>query len=196
MTDDGDDGIDVGGIASKASNAAGDAAKSISNAAKSAVGSAMSALGQGDASTLDIPENIPDEFKDYVSTYQRMEEGSGESQDLDLSELSADIARFRAKEGKKTESLSESVAGEAKGIISTIIAIDFFVVIIFMLWFIAGVVSSYGFKNTFLLDEFNASWNPIVQPALGVLMGGTILGGVLSKLREAGDEDNEKSRGR
>lgn len=196
MTDDGDDGIDVGGIASVASNAAGDAAKTISNAAKSAMGSAMSALGQGDASTLDIPENIPDEFKDYVSTYQRMEKGSGESQELDLSELTADIARFRAKEGKKTESLTEAVAGEAKGIISTIIAVDFFVVIVFMLWFIAGVVSTYGFKNTFLLDEFNASWGSIVQPALGVLMGGTIAGGVLSKLRESRNEDDENSRNR
>ncbi|CAM9781332.1 unnamed protein product, partial [Hapterophycus canaliculatus] len=89
-------------------------------------------------------------------------------------DLGADIERFRRAENRQPATAGESIASGAKNVISTIISIDFFVVIAFMLWFIAGVVSSYGFGETFLLDQFNDKWTPVVQPALGVLMGGTI----------------------
>lgn len=182
MTDS-DDGVDITALASAASDAAGGAASAVSQAAKSAMGSAMSVLGQGE-------EEIPAEYNDYVSTFQGAKKKPSEGPDL--ADLGADIARFRAKEGKRNESLGEAVALGAKDLISNIITIDFFVVIAFMLWFIAGVVSTYGFKNTFLLDEFNESWTPIVQPALGVLMGGTIVGGIVSKLGDSGDDGSKR----
>lgn len=186
MTDSADN-IDITALASAASGAAGGAASAVSQAAQSAMGSAMSVLGQGEA-------EIPAEYSDYVSTFQgaKNKSGLGKSEGPDLADLGADIARFRAKEGTRSESLGESVKSGAKDLISNIITIDFFVVIAFMLWFIAGVVSTYGFKNTFLLDEFNESWTPIVQPALGLLMGGTIIGGVVSKLGESGDDDGNQ----
>lgn len=177
-------------IATAASGAAGDVASAVGGAAKSAIGAAMSALGQGPP--------VVDDF-DIDSMPARGERGQkrggkrttpGKSAS-ELADLGADIERFRRAENRQPETAGESIASGAKNIISTIISIDFFVVIAFMLWFIAGVVSSYGFSNTFLLDQFNDKWTPVVQPALGVLMGGTIAGGVVSKLGEAGNDDDD-----
>lgn len=174
--------------ASAASGVAGEAASVVGDAAKSAIGAAMSAMGQGggapSADEFDF-DNVP-----RAGTGQRRKTTPGKSA-ADLADLGADIERFRKQENRQPEGVGDSLASGAKGVISSIIAVDFFVVIAFMLWFIAGVISSYGFSNTFLLDQFNDKWTPVVQPALGVLMGGTIAGGVVSKLGESEDENEE-----
>lgn len=180
-------------VAAAASGAAGDAASAVSGAARSAIGAAMSALGQG-------PPTVGDDFdmdSMPASSERGLKRGAGRRRTTpgktasELADLGADIERFRRAENRQPETAGESIASGAKNVISTIISIDFFVVIAFMLWFIAGVVSSYGFGNTFLLDQFNDKWTPVVQPALGVLMGGTIAGGVVSKLGESGDDDDD-----
>lgn len=180
-------------VASAASGVAGGAASAVSGAAKSAMGAAMSALGQGGgapaADGFDI-DSMP--ARKERGRNKRTTPGKTASE---LADLGADIERFRRAENRQPETAGESIASGAKDIISTIISIDFFVVIAFMLWFIAGVVSSYGFDNTFLLDEFNDKWTPVVQPALGVLMGGTIAGGVVSKLGESGDDGDDSLQG-
>lgn len=182
----------LAGVASAASGAAGGAASAVSGAAKSAMGAAMSMLGQGGAPAADefdidsMP--APGERGQARRAGKRTTPGKTASE---LADLGADIERFRRAENRQPETVGESIASGAKDIISTIISIDFFVVIAFMLWFIAGVVSSYGFSNTFLLDQFNDKWTPVVQPALGVLMGGTIAGGVVSKLGESGDDEDD-----
>lgn len=179
-------------VASAASGAAGGAASAVSGAAKSAIGAAMSALGQG-APTLDTfdMDGMPAPGGQQRRAGKRTTPGKTAAE---LADLGADIERFRRAENRQPETAGESIASGAKNIISTIISIDFFVVIAFMLWFIAGVVSSYGFGETFLLDQFNDKWTPVVQPALGVLMGGTIAGGVVSKLGESGDDEDGNNR--
>lgn len=173
------------GAASAASGAAGDAASAVGDAAKSAIGAAMSVLGQNGeqsgADEFDI-KNVPRSGGVPRTTYPTRKSGP------DMADLGADIERFRQTESRQPADAGESIASGAKDLISTIITVDFFVVIAFMLWFIAGVVSSYGFSNSFLLDQFNDKWTPVVQPALGVLMAGTIAGGIASKLSESGDD--------
>lgn len=185
---DDDDNITeaLAGAASAASGAAGSAASAVGKAAKSAVGVAMSAFGQGPESSSRL------DFETQKMLEAREPQG-GEKSGPDMKDLGADIARFRAREdlGREQVSAGESFALGAKDLISTIITVDFFVVIAFMLWFIAGVVGTYAFDNTFLLDEFNESWTPIVQPALGVLMAGTIAGGVVSKFGGESEDDNK-----
>ncbi|CAM9538389.1 unnamed protein product [Ectocarpus sp. 8 AP-2014] len=182
----------LAGVASAASGAAGGAASAVSGAAKSAMGAAMSMLGQGGAPAADEfdIDSMPaaGERGQARRAGKRTTPGKTASE---LADLGADIERFRRAENRQPETAGESIASGAKDIISTIISIDFFVVIAFMLWFIAGVVSSYGFSNTFLLDQFNDKWTPVVQPALGVLMGGTIAGGVVSKLGGSGDDEDD-----
>ena len=172
--------------ASAASGAAGGAAFAVGDAAKSAIGAAMSALGQGErASGVDDDEALLASGRRRATTSQRS---------VDMEDLGADIERYRKREsGQRVDKGGvELFALGAKDLISTFITIDFFVVIAFMIWFIAGVVSSYGFSNSFLLDQFNDKWTPVVQPALGVLMGGTIAGGVVSKFGESSGDDDEK----
>lgn len=191
QVDNSDDNIaeQLADAASAASGAAGNAAFAVSGAAKSAMNAAMSAIGQGGgqdmADDFDI-DNIP---APSASTRRRTTPGKSATE---LADLGADIERFRQKENRQPMGAGESFALGAKDLISTIITVDFFVVIVFMLWFITGVVSSYGFSNTFLLDQFNDKWTPVVQPALGVLMGGTIAGGVVSKLGESGDDEDKR----
>lgn len=188
MDNSGDDITEkLSDAASAASGAAGEAAFAVSGAAKSAFGAAMSAIGQGGDQTVD--DFDIDKMPSPGSS--RTTPGKSSSE---LAGLGADIERFRSLENKQPVGAGESLAMGAKDLISKLIAVDFFVVIAFMLWFIAGVVSSYGFNNTFLLDEFNDKWTPVVQPALGVLMGGTIAGGVASKLGESGDEEDSTKR--
>lgn len=177
-------------VAAAASGAAGDAASAVGGAAKSAIGAAMSALGQGPpvVDGFDMDSMPASSERGQKRGRRRTTPGKTASE---LADLGADIERFRRAENRQPETAGESIAAGAKNIISTIISIDFFVVIAFMLWFIAGVVSSYGFSNTFLLDQFNDKWTPVVQPALGVLMGGTIAGGVVSKLGESGDDGDD-----
>lgn len=188
----------LAGVASAASGAAGGAASAVSGVAKSAIGAAMSALGQGGGGGGGDGAPMADDF-DIDSMPARSERGRrrttpGKSAS-ELADLGADIERFRRAENRQPETAGESIASGAKDIISTIITVDFFVVIAFMLWFIAGVVSSYGFNDTFLLDQFNDKWTPVVQPALGVLMGGTIAGGVVSKLGGSGDDGDDSRPG-
>lgn len=192
MVDSSDDDMSekLAGVASAASGAAGGAASAVSGAAKSAMGAAMSVLGQGApvADDFDIDSMPAPGERGQARAGKRTTPGKTASE---LADLGADIERFRRAENRQPETAGESIASGAKDIISTIISIDFFVVIAFMLWFIAGVVSSYGFSNTFLLDQFNDKWTPVVQPALGVLMGGTIAGGVVSKLGGSGDDEED-----
>lgn len=192
MVDSSDDDMNekLAEVAAAASGAAGDAASAVGGAAKSAIGAAMSALGQGPpvVDEFDIDSMPASSKRGQKRAGKRTTPGKSASE---LADLGADIERFRRAENRQPETAGESIASGAKNIISTIISIDFFVVIAFMLWFIAGVVSSYGFSNTFLLDQFNDKWTPVVQPALGVLMGGTIAGGVVSKLGESGDDGDD-----
>ena len=54
--------------------------------------------------------------------------------------------------------------------LSTLVIADFFVVCFFLLWFLAGIFASYVLKNDDVQIAFNGLFQPVVQPALGILM--------------------------
>ncbi|CAM9377236.1 unnamed protein product [Choristocarpus tenellus] len=170
VVDGGDDeiGVQFSDVAAAAAGVVGTVASAAGSAAKSVTSAVMS---QDD-------EDDEDEIRKKPSM-------------VDMSELGADIAKFRTRESisRQSRGKDESLASGASALFSNILSVDFFVVVAFMVWFFAGVVSTYGFNNTFLLDEFNELWTPVVQPALGLLMAGTIAGGVLSKFSGSDDED-------
>mmetsp|Transcript_28903 Transcript_28903/g.52893 ORF Transcript_28903/g.52893 Transcript_28903/m.52893 type:complete len:330 (-) Transcript_28903:1280-2269(-) len=68
--------------------------------------------------------------------------------------------------------------------ISTLVTADFFVVIGLLLWFLAGIFCSYILKDDTVQIAFNNNFEPVVQPALGVLMIGSALGAVFNKDEE------------
>ena len=61
-------------------------------------------------------------------------------------------------------------------VLSTIVTVDFFIVCGFLLWFLAGIFSSYVLKNDDIQIAFNNNFETLVQPALGVLMIAAVAG--------------------
>eukprot|EP00968_Pinguiococcus_pyrenoidosus_P023202 scaffold3643_cov267-Pinguiococcus_pyrenoidosus.AAC.3 len=123
-----------------------------------------------------------------------------------------DIAALRRRETSvaRTRAQDEPEGGLkdfARGAFAKILLADFVLVLGFLGWFIVGVLQKYVGKSPAraatcrnalayawllnegggaspILDSFRASFETLVQPALGLLMGGTLLGGLLEKLKE------------
>lgn len=100
------------------------------------------------------------------------------SREEELAErLKQDIARFKAveqAEGKESEASEGEASGlaglgqKAASAFEKVLVADFFVVLAFLGWFIAGVVFKSVFDDRSVLDGFNAIWTPVIQPALGM----------------------------
>ena len=101
----------------------------------------------------------------------------GSSSGDSLEQLLADAKAMRQdndEESKRDGSIQESV----RNFLSTIVTIDFFVVCALLVWFLAGIFSSYVLKNDAVQIAFNGIFEPVVQPALGVLMIGSAASGM------------------
>lgn len=60
---------------------------------------------------------------------------------------------------------------------------DVFLVFFFFTWFVAAVVGD-RFSFNLGLDLWQQLWMPLIQPALGIVMAGAILSGVVSKFQK------------
>lgn len=81
----------------------------------------------------------------------------------------------------KAEEESFSIPATIGSVMSTIVTIDFFVVCALLLWFLTGIASSYLLKNDAIQIAFNNIFEPVVQPALGVLMIASIASSVFKE---------------
>lgn len=108
-------------------------------------------------------------------------------------ELRADIDRLQRKPlydplSKSTasdSSSSSSPLGKLNDIFSIIFIADFFVIIVFLVWFLAAVTLQSVYPD--LLLSFQNIFQPVVVPALTVLMVGSIasgIGGQINKPKE------------
>jgi len=104
-----------------------------------------------DISTDD--NEVDDKFKSLVSDARRLRESSTQKE--------GDDAMYKLRE-----------------IISTIVTIDFFAIVGFLIWFVVGVVSSTILKDDTIQIAFNGIFQPLVQPALGILMIASVASGV------------------
>jgi len=108
------------------------------------------------STATDIPTNdneVDDKFKSLVSDARRLRESSTQKE--------GDDAMYKLRE-----------------IISTIVTIDFFAIVGFLIWFVVGVVSSTILKDDTIQIAFNGIFQPLVQPALGILMIASVASGV------------------
>lgn len=108
------------------------------------------------STTTDISTNnneVDDKFKSLVSDARRLRESSTEKE--------GDDAMYKLRE-----------------ILSTIVTIDFFAIVGFLIWFVVGVVSSTILKDDTIQIAFNGIFQPLVQPALGLLMIASVASGV------------------
>jgi len=101
-----------------------------------------------------------------------------------LEALLADAKKMRKQaeiENGDDNENSISIPGTIKSVISTIVTIDFFVVCALLAWFLAGIFCSYIIKDDTVQIAFNGIFEPVVQPALGVLMIGSAAGAVFKE---------------
>ncbi|KAA8495037.1 hypothetical protein FVE85_3278 [Porphyridium purpureum] len=103
--------------------------------------------------------------------------------------LAEDLARLKAKRAREKQQQgaasdqdeSESARARAASFVQTVLVADFFVVLGFLAWLAVAVVKN----DDDLYSQWYALWTPLIQPALGVLMLGTIVSGVLGMGKKA-----------
>eukprot|EP00533_Pseudo-nitzschia_delicatissima_P014659 CAMPEP_0197275096 /NCGR_PEP_ID=MMETSP1432-20130617/13501_1 /TAXON_ID=44447 /ORGANISM="Pseudo-nitzschia delicatissima, Strain UNC1205" /LENGTH=296 /DNA_ID=CAMNT_0042740967 /DNA_START=1 /DNA_END=891 /DNA_ORIENTATION=+ len=71
--------------------------------------------------------------------------------------------------------------------LSTIVTVDFFVVLGFLLWFLLGIASRSVFNDDTIQIAFNNNFEKLVQPALGVLMIASLGGSFFNEKEEEYD---------
>lgn len=106
-----------------------------------------------------------------------------------LERLLADARQMQALDdaalAKNPNEQGFSIPTTVGGVLSAIVTADFFLVCIFLVWFLAGVFGSYVLNNDTVQIAFNKAFQPFVQPALGVLMIGSIASAIF---KEEGEE--------
>jgi hypothetical protein len=135
---------------------------------------------------VDVDEEEDNDEYEYV-----IEDSSGKKLDS-LEQLLADAKSFRVAEnekdkedkGNKEEEGGISIPTSVSSAISTIVTIDFFVVIALLVWFLAGIFGQYVLKDETVQIAFNNIFEPVVQPALGILMIGSAAGAMFNKDEE------------
>jgi len=107
-----------------------------------------------------------------------------------LERLLADARQMQAMDdaalAKNPNEQGFSLPTTVGGALSAIVTADFFLVCIFLVWFLAGVFGSYVLNNDTVQIAFNKAFQPFVQPALGVLMIGSIASAIFKE--EEGEE--------
>ena len=79
--------------------------------------------------------------------------------------------------------------GIVRDVIGSIVAVDFFLVLGLLAWFLSGIFIRSAFDNDSVQIAFNNNFEVIVQPALGILMIGSAAGAVMG---DGDDDDDEK----
>ena len=103
-------------------------------------------------------------------------------QDDSMEQLLADARKMRASTTKVVEEKEKTMGDTFFEAISTIVTIDFFVVLGLLVWFLAGIFCSTVLKDDTVQIAFNMNFERVTQPALGILMIGSVAGGEYTEL--------------
>lgn len=93
-----------------------------------------------------------------------------------------DLEALKAAKGSNSSTANTEKSGveKMKDLVSTILLVDFFLVVFLLAWLVVALVPHFVSKNDTLLDPWLILWQPFIQPVLGVLMLGTIVQGTIS----------------
>lgn len=104
---------------------------------------------------------------------------SGDTKDP-LAMLLADAKAMGDRESSSTTTTSSTL----QSVISTLVTVDFFVVCALLVWFLTGIAFSAVLQDDRVQIAFNNIFEPIVQPALGILMIAALSDAVLKPKEE------------
>jgi hypothetical protein len=86
--------------------------------------------------------------------------------------------------GTFDDTVDISFKKKVRSTIGTIIAADFFVVCAFLVWFLIGIAARSVADNDTIQIAFNNNFQLLVQPAIGILMVGSVAGAVFPEKEE------------
>jgi len=109
---------------------------------------------------------------------------SSSSMDDSLQQLLEDAKMMQLENADVGEESGSGTKATIRNALSTLVTADFFLVCAFLLWFLAGIFCSSVLKDDTVQIAFNSNFQAFVQPALGVLMIGSIAGGFLQDEEE------------
>jgi len=96
----------------------------------------------------------------------------------DIKELSQKSLKIDSiNSSSSSNSLVGGIMNTVKDAVSIVLLVDFFVILFFLGWFILAAVLKDS--NPYFLERFQDLFNPVVQPAIGILMAGSIASGLL-----------------
>jgi hypothetical protein len=133
------------------------------SSASQASASASNAVSSSFSSSPDMSNNNRNN-----DSLQQLLQDARDMQALEQADSTTDLSNNNDDQGLSLRSM-----------LSTIVTVDFFVVCGFLLWFLAGIFCSYILKDDGVQIAFNSNFQAFVQPALGILMIGSIAGSVL-----------------
>lgn len=113
--------------------------------------------------------------------------------------LAEDIARFKAERGLSPTvgldkpggvnyadvSDEDEEVGMLQNVINTlgnVLTVNFFIIILFFTWFLAGVGAQFGADNFVLINAFRSCWDVLILPLLSTHMALTFLSFGLEKV--------------
>ena len=131
-----------------------------------------------------IVRNGPCYAQDTKSTSNK-EAQSSDDLDLmaeDMKDYGAEISPSSAPGSAQQNVTSSSApASGLKQTIDKVLIADFFFILCIMLWFGVGLGERAALKSMTLLDTWYALWPTVFQPALGVLMLGALVSGLVGR---------------
>ena len=89
---------------------------------------------------------------------------SGGTRDDPINQLLADARRMRASSEGQSQTKTKGVKEIIFEVISTIVTVDFFLVLALLVWFLAGIFCSYVLKDDAVQIAFNMNFERLTQP--------------------------------
>ena len=97
---------------------------------------------------------------------------------------SRNVDSFNLKNEATVPPQNDGIGFKVKESFSALLVADFFLIIFFLVWFIAASISKEVFASYFLIEKFQDIFQPIIQPALGLLMIGSVSSAFLKDKKE------------
>jgi hypothetical protein len=129
-------------------------------------------VSAGAGSNSENTGNLDDSLKMLLADARKMQ-------------VDKDTERKEAIEsGTADETDDRSLQKKVRSAIGTIIAADFFVVCAFLIWFLVGIAARSVADNDTIQIAFNNNFQLLVQPAIGILMVGSVAGAIFPEKEE------------
>jgi len=109
---------------------------------------------------------------------------------LKLKQLEQDLAQFKAMQGGSKVAVEDddqelSLLKRTIDTLGTVLTFNFFVIIAFFMWFLAGVGMQFGAHDEGLINSFRGAWDSLIMPLLTTHMTLTFLSAGLEKLAKS-----------